>query len=303
MSSFSSSALSVASSANTTCGVRQPWPEIARSHCSRRARRSAGESSPFEACFVAGRFAALLVTPRCYFVASASTSLANQRAHYPALEEGASALKILVCGASGAIGQRVSEAAMRAGYLVRALVRDPAKAPPGPEVEVAIGDVTDAAALEQAVEGVDAVVWAIGPTSNTPDQVTVAESGAQNLVRAMNSKGVRRLVAISGAGITVPGEHKPLGGRLMSALVRLIVRHVVAAKQREYEIFSTADLDWTLVRPPRVVPGTPTGKVHAGSSLASRTVTDGDLAQFMVDELAAGNHVRAAPFVSGALGR
>lgn len=207
-------------------------------------------------------------------------------------------MKILVCGASGAIGQRVTEAALRAGHQVRAFVRDPAKAPAGAQVEVAIGDVTDGAAIERAVSGVEAVVWAIGPSSNTPHEVAVAQSGAQNLVRAMGSHGVRRLVAISGAGITVRDEHKPLGGRLLSAVVRLIVRHVVAAKQREYEIFSNADLDWTLVRPPRVVPGPPTGQVHAGPSLASRTVTDGDLAQFMVEVLASGSHMRDAPFVS-----
>lgn len=211
-------------------------------------------------------------------------------------------MKVLVCGASGAIGQRVTESALRAGHQVRAFVRDPAKAPPGVDVEVAIGDVTDSAALERAVGGVDAVVWAIGPTSNTPHEVAVAQSGAQNLVRAMGSHGVRRLVAISGAGITVRGERKPLRGRLMSALVRLFVRHVVAAKQREYEMLSTADLDWTLVRPPRVVSGPPTARVHAGPSLAGRTLTDSDLAQFMVDVLASGSYVREAPYVSNAGG-
>ena len=206
-------------------------------------------------------------------------------------------MRVTVFGATGAIGRRVVERALTAGYEVHALVRDPATAV-DPGVSITVGDLTDGEAVARAVEGSDAVIWAVGASQNRPDQVALFERAARNLVAAMNRHGVRRLVALSGAGITVDGERKPLSGRVLSAAVGLIVRHVVESKRREYLVFRDSGLDWTLVRPPRVVVGEPTGLYVSGASLAGRNVTQGDLADFMVGQLADCSYLRAAPYVS-----
>ena len=206
-------------------------------------------------------------------------------------------VRVTVFGATGAIGRRVVERALTAGYEVHALVRDPAKAVE-PGVSTTVGGLTDGQAVARAVEGSDAVIWAVGASRNRPDQVDLFETGARNLVAAMNRHGVRRLVALSGAGITVDGERKPLSGRVLSAAVGLIVRHVVESKRREYLVFRDSGLDWTLVRPPRVVEGEPTGRYVSGATLAGRQVTEGDLADFMVGQLIDRSYVRASPYVS-----
>lgn len=206
-------------------------------------------------------------------------------------------MRMTVFGATGAIGRRVVERALATGHEVHALVRDPAKALE-PGVSITVGDLTDVQAVARAVEGSDAVIWAVGASQNRPDQVDLFESGARNLVAAMNRHGVRRLVALSGAGITVDGERKPLMGKVLSAAVGLIVRHVVESKRREYLVFRDSGLDWTLVRPPRVVKGEPTGRSVSGPTLAGRQVTEGDLADFMVGQLADRSYLRAAPYVS-----
>lgn len=206
-------------------------------------------------------------------------------------------MRITVFGATGAIGREVVEQAAAAGHAVHAFVRDPASVLP-PGVDVTVGDLTDAEAVARGVASSEAVIWAVGATRNEPDQVTLFERGARNLVEAMKRHGARRLIALSGAGITVHGERKPLGARLVSAVIGRIVRHVVDAKRREYEVFAASDLDWTLVRPPRVVPGGVTGRMTAGLRLEGRQVTQGDVARFMVDQLADRTYVRAAPYIS-----
>lgn len=206
-------------------------------------------------------------------------------------------MTVTVFGASGAIGRQVLEQALAAGYTVRAFVRDAAKSPTDARVTTVVGEITDADRVAEAVQGADAVIWAVGPSRNAADQVQVFESGAQNLVAAMKKHGVSRLVALSGAGVTVDGERKPLGGRLMSGLVSVVVRHVVEAKRREYGVFKTSGLEWTLVRPPRVVDGPPTGRYVAGGEETGSRVTQGDLAAFMVRELEERRYVKAAPFV------
>lgn len=208
-------------------------------------------------------------------------------------------MKIAVFGATGAIGQQVTEQALAAGHEVRALVRDRSRQPLE-RIDSVPGDIVDAEAVARAVEGTDAVIWCVGATRNAADQVPIFESGARNLVAAMRRHGVRRLVALSGAGVTVPGERKPLSGRLMSAVVKVAARHVYEAKRREFEVFTGSDLEWTLLRPPRVVIGPVTGRSVVGLQLSSSRVTQGDLAQAMVEQLRDTSYLHAAPFVSTA---
>lgn len=207
-------------------------------------------------------------------------------------------MRVVVFGSTGGIGGEVVDRALAAGHQVVAVARDPAKVAQRDGVTAAAADITDADAVARAVSGVDAVVWAVGPTSNTADEPPMFERGAQNLVAGMRAAGVKRLVALSGAGITLDGERKPLAGRLMSAVVGVLARHVVEAKRREYEVFRDSGLDWTLVRPPRVVDGEPRGSYEAGDRLARRRVTQADLAQFMVDQIVDRSFVGQAPFVS-----
>jgi putative NADH-flavin reductase len=204
-----------------------------------------------------------------------------------------------VFGASGAIGRRVVGAALAANWQVRAFTRSGDKVEALPGVIVAVGDALDADAVARAVAGADAVVSALGPISNRREEVDAAVVGIRNILSAMGAHGVRRLVALNGAAVTMPGERKPLGGRIASAVVRLFVRNVVEAKQRELEEIAASDLDWTVVRPPRVTATPPAGRAVPGDRLHSRRISEVDLAAFMVSELDAREYVRRAPFVSG----
>src|ERR1700749_1076557 len=69
--------------------------------------------------------------------------------------------RILVTGATGKQGGSTADALLKAGFQVRALVRDPSK--PASQAlaargcALAPGDLDDAAALRRAVDGVDGV--------------------------------------------------------------------------------------------------------------------------------------------------
>lgn len=207
-------------------------------------------------------------------------------------------MRLTLIGATGGVGTQLLQAAREAGHEVTALVRDPERMPADGDVTLVTGDIRDGDAVLRAVQGAEAVLWAVGATRNSADQPPIFEAGARNLVDAMHRSGVRRLVALSGAGITLTGERKPLGGRVMGLIVRVVARNVYEAKRREYEVFAGSDLDWTLVRPPRVVEGPPTGRVVIGDRLAGTQVTQGDLAAAMLQQLDDSAHLRAAPFVS-----
>jgi putative NADH-flavin reductase len=208
-------------------------------------------------------------------------------------------MRVVVLGATGGIGRSVVDAARAAGHEVVAFGRDPSRlASLGHGVVIATGDATDGDAVARSLVGADAVINALGPTTRSREEVSRFETIARNLIAGMRGAGVRRLVDLGGAGITLRDEHKPLGGRIASLIVRAIVPHVVAAKQREYEIIADSDLDWTIVRPPRVTERPATGRTTAGERLAGRSITRDDLARFMVEQLTDTTYVRKAPFVS-----
>ena len=119
----------------------------------------------------------------------------------------------------------------------------------------------------------------------------------RTVVAAMADAGVRRLVALSGAGIHVPGDRKPWPDRVASRVVRRVARHVVGAKQREFDVFSAADIDWTASRPPLVTDGPPQGYRLDLRLKPGVRVRRTDVATALVDQLTDRRFHRAAPFV------
>jgi putative NADH-flavin reductase len=208
-------------------------------------------------------------------------------------------MRALLFGAGGSIGSEVRARLRAAGHELVMFARDPAKLEPLAEHESARrGDIGDSDTVRAAVAGVDAVVSVLGPTSNAADQVTLFEGFARTLVDAMRANGIRRLVAISGAACTLPGERKRFGARVASGFVRLLVRNVVEAKQREVDVIAASDLDWVAPRPPRVMEEPATGSYRVGPAATGMRITRGDLADFIVAQLTDDTFLRQAPFVS-----
>lgn len=206
-------------------------------------------------------------------------------------------MRVLILGATGRIGGLAVERALAADHDVVALVRDPTRMDARPRLTIESGDIADAEAVRLALQGVDAVIAAVGPRSNTLENELALEAGMRNVVAAMTESGQRRLVALSGAGIDVPRDRKPMIDRLVSRIVRRLARHVVGAKQREYEIFAAADLDWTALRPPLVTDGPARGYRLDLRLKPGARVPREDVAAALVDQLIDRGFHRAAPFV------
>jgi putative NADH-flavin reductase len=208
-------------------------------------------------------------------------------------------MQVTILGASGRIGSLALAAGLAAGHDVVILSRRPPDDLRSAPTHVVIGGITDADAVRRAIAGSAAVIAAVGPRHNTAEDERALETGMHNVTRAMAEFGVTRLVALSGAAIDVAGDAKPLVDRAVSRIVRLAARHVVAAKQREFEVMAASDLDWTALRPPIVIDGDARGyRLTARMSPGAR-VTRADVAAALVDQLIDSAFVQRAPFVLG----
>lgn len=132
-------------------------------------------------------------------------------------------MKIEVFGGTGKTGQHFVRKALEAGHDVVALARTPAKLAARHErLKVVSGDATDPACVAQAISGEDVVVGLLGPAKRQP--AFAISRATQNMIDAMKSGGVRRLVISARAGVGDPEDPPKLINHLISALLKLSAR-------------------------------------------------------------------------------
>src|SRR5687767_5052163 len=107
-------------------------------------------------------------------------------------------MNVTVFGATGGVGRLVVDELRGNGHRVNAHVRSPAKVPSawGDEVTFIVGELTDAASVDRAVEGAGAVVSALGPSLDRKAEGLPLVAGTRTIVDAMRRHGVRRYVGI-----------------------------------------------------------------------------------------------------------
>ena len=195
-------------------------------------------------------------------------------------------MKIVVFGASRGTGLKVVEQALEAGHNVTAFVRTPSSVNiKHANLTVFQGDSMDAAAVEKAVAGQDAVISALGPTR--PPIPAMMESSAKNIVAAMKKHGVRRLVSTTGAGVRQPEDQPKFADHLIGFLLNLLAKDVVLDSAANVKVIQASDLDWTVVRYPRLLDGAHTGKYRVGyvGKDSSSQLSRADGADFVLKEL------------------
>jgi NADH dehydrogenase len=106
---------------------------------------------------------------------------------------------ILLTGGTGFVGGHVLKGLRGSGRPVRCLVRDPAKV--SLDCEIVQGDMTDAASLKRAIEGVDTVVHLVAIRQGKPEAFErIMVQGTRDLLAAAKEAGVGRFVLMSALG-------------------------------------------------------------------------------------------------------
>lgn len=208
-------------------------------------------------------------------------------------------MKICVIGATGGTGQHFVKLALDDGHQITALVRDPKRLPvKSPHLRVVTGDVLNSAAVDDALRNCGAVVSMLGVALGQPAGTT-RSTGTRVLVQAMQRSPVKRLLAVSTVGVGSSRSAQSFVSRWL--LPRLIGRRRLAEADLQEQIIASSGLDWTVLRPPRLVDGAPTGRYRTGvgirTSMSSK-ITRADLARALLDELVNGQFGRTQATVS-----
>ena len=204
---------------------------------------------------------------------------------------------VFVLGASGGVGRQIVAQGLTRGLAVTAQTRNAGKLENvGDAVQVVSLDPTDLKALETALAGHDAVIFALGDLSR---ETTLFSDVTRALLPAMKAAGVKRLIAITGVGA---GETKGHGGFVYDRIIfPLFTKHVYADKNVQEAMIEASDLDWVIVRPAPFSKKQSLDELQAITHIESgtrlRRITRSEVASFVLDQLVSDEYLFAKVFI------
>jgi len=232
------------------------------------------------------------------------------------------------------------EQALEQGHIVTAFARDPAKVRTTHQnLRVAKGDILDYGSVETALLGQDAVLCAVGIRVRVGPLIaivilcqviarftgligpagwlvrigvpllallvlyrrtTMLSEGTKNIVRAMESVGVKRFVCESSLGI---GDSKGQLGFLYNyVLIPILLRNIFADHEVQEKVVKESKLDWVIVRPAVLTNGPRTRVYRSAFDAADKSIqtkiSRPDVADFMLGQLVGDAYLSKTPGVS-----
>jgi uncharacterized protein len=209
-------------------------------------------------------------------------------------------MKIIVFGANGRTGKFIVTQALAKGHSVTAYVRNADGLPQDPHLRVIQGDVFDFAAVVNAVRGHRAVLSALG--ANTRKKSEVLANAIPNILEGMRQEYVNRLIVLGAAGV------HPDWGRYQNALTvmglwmakKTALKHPFIDQATQERLIAASDVDYTIVRAPRLMDGSFTGNYRVlPDALPSGAVriNRADVADFMLLQLTDPRFHRQGPYI------
>jgi uncharacterized protein YbjT (DUF2867 family) len=121
---------------------------------------------------------------------------------------------LVITGATGKTGSKLTEMLLEKGHKVRVIGRDAGKlkAFTSKGAEAAVGDVADKAFLTKAFSGAEAVFALIPPNFGVADFRAYQAKIGENIVTAIKDSGVKYVVNLSSQGAHLPDKTGPIKG-------------------------------------------------------------------------------------------
>ncbi len=172
-------------------------------------------------------------------------------------------MRIIVFGASGAVGSRVVDEAVGRGHSVTAVSRDAARLRElSSRVEIRSGDAAKPDHVAELSAGHDAAISATRPAPGREEELAAV---AEALLAGLARTGVRLLVVGGAAGLRVPG-----GTMLLDTPdFPPDLRPIALACNQQLDVFQAATagpVDWAYLSPPALLePGVRTGRYRVGA--------------------------------------
>lgn len=212
-------------------------------------------------------------------------------------------MNVTVFGATGAIGSLTVNELLSRGHTVTAYARNAHKIPAtwGDTVRVVIGEMSDAATIEEAVKGADVVVSALGPSMDRKATGLPLVEGTRHILDAMKRHNVTRYIGHGTPSIQDPHEKPTFQTRLIGFMGRTFLRRAYDELLGMTSLIKASGVDWTIIRFTAPKDGEKTGTIRAGfygKDKIGFPITRADIAAFTAAQVGDAAYLNRAPAIS-----
>jgi len=212
-------------------------------------------------------------------------------------------MKVTIFGATGFSGQAILKETLQQGHEVTILVRDRSKIKhKHHNLTVVQGDVMDPKAVASVLYHQEVVIQCLGVGGKGNGKPTTFLSDATKIIiEEMEKNKVRKLIAMSNVGAGNSMAFYPcFFSKLILPYFMKWLKVLIDDKNRMEPLIMNSNLDWTIVRCPNFVDKPAKGTSHAtldGKGL-KLSITLGDVATFMVNQITDNTYSKQAPSIS-----
>lgn len=156
-------------------------------------------------------------------------------------------MKLVIFGADGRTGVPLVKYAKQAGFDVVCFVYSDSSNKYFPEgVEIKKGNIMNYDDVHSALAGVDAVISVIGHIKGSDPLMQT--KGVTNVVKAMQSLGIKRILSLTGTGARSDGDTPSLIDQVLNFFVKLVDPQRINDGVEHVKVLKGSNLDWTVLR-------------------------------------------------------
>ena len=192
---------------------------------------------------------------------------------------------ITIIGASGGLGLETVKRGLHRKHSITTLSRSEIQIKEKNSVQMILGDATNKADLLHSIQDAEAIIVTLGTSKNMKS--TTLFSDFAKLVVEINAENKITVPFIFVTGFGA-GESKNYVSWLVKIFLKYLLKDVYADKTKMEEIITHSDLNWTVVRPGRLLDKELTEKYRIESKLFKGINIGGinraDVADFLIKQ-------------------
>ncbi|WP_245592316.1 NAD(P)-dependent oxidoreductase [Ectobacillus panaciterrae] len=159
-------------------------------------------------------------------------------------------MNISIFGASGAIGKIVLEHALSdKENSVTAYVRRPDSLKMSfPNLKVIVGELTNQALVQQAIEQSDVVISTLGPALDTSRKIkgTPIADGHKTIIHAMQKLNKKRFITLATPTVKSNEDKKQFSTVIPGIMAKLLFPNGYLEMKKVEKLIKESSLDWTV---------------------------------------------------------
>lgn len=207
---------------------------------------------------------------------------------------------IAVIGGTGKSGKYLVRQLLEKGYSIKLLLRNPENfKSKNSLIEIMKGDARNYQSVHALLKYCSCVISTLGqPVGEDP----IFSDATGNILKAMTFHGLKRYIVTTGLNVNTPFDKKNIKVKQATDWMYQNYPKTTKDKQTEYELLTTTDLDWTLVRLPLIIQTDEHFNVETNlEDCKGENISAADLAEFLISQIEDTTYIKESPFLYNVL--